>query len=137
MFGDADALRRLILNLVSNSRKYTQAGSIDVHIYTRRSTTERWIEIRVIDTGAGIPPEIVNRLGEPFALNSGAVGDNYVSGTGLGLSICKTVAAAHGGSIQFESNSGAGTTVTVALRADLTEPVRDMNAPTQSMLCLP
>lgn len=121
--GDADALRRLILNLVSNARKYTSAGSIGVHASTCQSGTERWVEIRVSDTGAGIPPEIASRLGEPFALNSGAVGANFVSGTGLGLSICKAIAAAHGGAIQFESTTGEGTIVTVALRADLTEPV--------------
>jgi PAS domain S-box-containing protein len=131
MTGDADALRRLILNLVSNSRKYTDSGSIAVHVSTRQSATERWVEIRVIDTGVGIPPEIAKHLGEPFALNSGTVGANYVSGTGLGLSICKAIAAAHGGSIQFKSKAGAGTTVTVALRADLNEPVRDSKATAQ------
>lgn len=128
MTGDADALRRLILNLVSNSRKYTEAGSITVHVGARQNATERWVEIRVIDTGAGIPPEIAARLGQPFALNSGTVGANYVSGTGLGISICKAIAAAHGGAIEFESKAGAGTTVTVALRADLNEPVRESMA---------
>lgn len=134
MRGDADALRRLILNLISNSRKYTKAGSIAVHVSARQSGMERWIDIRVRDTGTGIPPEIANRLGEPFALNSGAVGANYVSGTGLGLSICKAVAAAHGGAIRFESTPGAGTTVTVAVRADLDEPVREANPP-PSLTC--
>ena len=129
MIGDADALRRLLLNLVSNSRKYTETGSIAVHVSARQRAADRWVEVRVIDTGAGIPTEIANRLGEPFALNSGAVGANYVSGTGLGLSICKAIAAAHGGAIQFESRAGAGTTVTVALRADLSEPARDASAP--------
>jgi PAS domain S-box-containing protein len=133
MTGDADALRRLILNLVSNARRYTKDGSIAVHASTRGGAAERWVEIRVTDTGAGIPPEIADRLGEPFALNSGAVGANYVSGTGLGLAICKAIAAAHGGTIRFESQAGAGTTVTVALRADLDEPVRDANAPRPSL----
>jgi len=135
MMGDADALRRLILNLVSNSRKYTQAGSIAVHVNRRPSATEQWVEIRVIDTGVGIPPEIAKRLGEPFALNSGVVGANYVSGTGLGVSVCKAIAAAHGGTIHFESKAGAGTTVTVALRADLNEPVRDANATPRLLTC--
>lgn len=134
MSGDADALRRLILNLVSNSRKFTRAGSIAVHVSTRQSAGQSWVEIRVTDTGAGIPPEIAKRLGEPFALNSGAVGANYVSGTGLGLSICRAIVAAHGGTIQFESTIGEGTRVTVALRADLNEPARDTNVPPQPWL---
>jgi PAS domain S-box-containing protein len=137
MTGDADALRRLVLNLVSNSRKHTTAGSIDVRVTTRREAAAagRWVEIRVSDTGAGIPPEIADRLGEPFALNSGAVGANHVGGTGLGLAICKAIAAAHGGAIRFESAAGAGTTVTVALRADLGGPVREANAPPRSLPC--
>lgn len=134
MNGDADAVRRLILNLVSNSRKYTEAGSITVHVSARQTTTERWVEIRVTDTGTGIPPEIARRLGEPFALNSGAVGANHISGTGLGLSICKAIAAAHGGTIQFESTIGEGTRVTVALRADLNEPARDAGVRSQPLI---
>lgn len=134
MIGDADALRRLIMNLVSNSRKYTEDGSIVVHMGTRQSTAEKWVEIRVVDTGTGIPPEIMGRLGEPFALNSGAVGASYISGTGLGLSICKAVAAAHGGTIKFESEPGVGTTVIAMLRADLSEPVLDVGAAPQPIL---
>lgn len=133
MSGDADALRRLILNLVSNSRKFTKAGSIGVQASTRQCDGQRWVDIQVTDTGAGIPPEIAARLGEPFALNSGAVGANYISGTGLGLSICRAIAAAHGGTIHFESTIGKGTRVTVALRADLKEPARDMTATPQSL----
>jgi cell cycle sensor histidine kinase DivJ len=125
MRGDADAIRRLVLNLVSNARKYTTCGSIRV---TARATTDagrRWVEITVADTGAGIPPEIRDRLGEAFALNAGLVGNNHVNGTGLGLAICKGIAGAHGGALSISSEVGKGTTVVARLRADLPAPVTE------------
>ena len=78
--------------------------------------------IQVSDTGDGIAPEIRDKLGEAFALNSGSVGSSYVRGAGLGLAICKGIAAAHGGSISVQSTPGEGSTFTVRLRSDLPEP---------------
>lgn len=122
MRGDAAAVRRLLLNLLTNARKHTAHGSIQLHVSTRTHLAATWTEIVVRDTGEGIPPEILERLGEAFALNSGVVGSNHVSGTGLGLAICKGIAEAHGGSIRFESQPGNGAAVTVLLRADLQGP---------------
>jgi signal transduction histidine kinase len=114
--GDPEAICRLIINLVNNAAKYTPLGSISV---TCRKLDHQWIELRVTDTGKGISPTIATRLGEPFALNSGSIGANYIQGTGLGLAICKGIAAAHGGQIVIESAPGKGTTVMVRLRSDL------------------
>lgn len=119
MAGDADAIRRLILNLLSNARKHTDKGSIEVSVSSCLDEAGQWAEIAVRDTGSGIAPEVAARLGEAFALNSGVVGHNHVSGAGLGLAICKGIAAAHGGNIYFESKQGEGTTVIVRLRVDL------------------
>ena len=119
MTGDADAIRRLILNLLSNARKHTEAGAIEVTASACCDDVGRWVELVVRDTGSGIPPDVAARLGEAFALNSGVVGHNHVSGTGLGLAICKGIAAAHGGGLLFKSKRGEGTTVTVRLRIDL------------------
>ena len=117
--GDPDAIRRLIVNLVNNAAKHTPSGSITVSC---RRVDIQTIELRVIDTGKGIPPELASRLGEPFALNSGSVGANHIQGTGLGLAICKGIAAAHGGQMTIESSPGKGTTVVVRLRCDLPAP---------------
>jgi len=114
--GDSDAIRRLIINLVNNAAKYTPSGSVSVNCH---KLDDQSIELRVTDTGKGISPTIASRLGEPFALNSGSVGANYIQGTGLGLAICKGIAAAHGGQIVIESSPGKGTTVIVRLRSDL------------------
>jgi PAS domain S-box-containing protein len=120
--GDADALRRLITNLAGNSRKHTKAGRIAVSAAGRCDDNGRWIELRISDTGSGIAPEILRRLGEAFALNSGVVGANHVSGTGLGIAICNAIVAAHGGNLKVESKVGEGTVITANLRADLTKP---------------
>ena len=121
--GDADALRRLITNLVSNAMKYTTEGAITVAACVVQEEGRSWAEITVADTGRGIPEEIVSRLGEAFALNSGVVGANHVEGTGLGLAICRGITSAHGGVIRIDSAPGRGTTIHVRLRADLEGPV--------------
>jgi signal transduction histidine kinase len=122
MLGDADAVRRLVINLLSNARKYTLRGTIDVVVTLERDCDHDWISIQVRDTGEGISPRILARLGEAFALNAGVVGAQHVGGTGLGLAICKGIAAAHGGFLKVESTCGSGTSITARLRADLSEP---------------
>jgi signal transduction histidine kinase len=123
MQGDAGGLRRMLLNLVSNAWKFTESGEIQLRLRSESVDDEKWVELRVIDTGVGIAPDILSRVGDAFALNSGVVGENCVSGTGLGLAICKGIAAAHAGSLRIDSVLGQGTTVIVRLRADLPSPV--------------
>ncbi len=117
--GDADALRRLVLNLLSNAQKHTKAGTISVHARLHHEANEQWFELVVADTGSGIPREVMEALGVPFALNRGAVGDDGNSGVGLGLSICKSIASVHGGDLTIHSEIGQGTIVKSRLRADL------------------
>jgi signal transduction histidine kinase len=119
MLGDADALRRLLVNLLGNAKKHTVEGRIEVRAASFADPEGAWVDLSVRDTGAGIAPELLSRLGEAFALNSGVVGSNYIGGTGLGLAICKGIAAAHGGELLIDSVPGQGTTVTARLRADL------------------
>jgi signal transduction histidine kinase len=122
MLGDGDAIRRLLLNLITNARKHTERGEIKVTVRPAAEGGDQ-IEIRVSDTGSGIPPEIVCKLGEAFALNSGSVGASHISGTGLGLAICRAIAAAHGGAMRITSRVGEGTTICVMLKANLAGPV--------------
>jgi PAS domain S-box-containing protein len=122
MNGDSEAIRRLLINLLSNARKHTQRGQIAVHVSRHEIGSESWTHIEVRDTGTGIPTKILDRLGEAFALNAGVVGVNHVEGTGLGLAICKGIAAAHGGLLTVTSTAGSGAKITARLRADLAEP---------------
>ena len=120
---DADALRRLMINLLSNAQKHTTRGRIHLGVRCYSDAAGRWVEISVTDSGDGIDPAVLPRLGCPFELNSGVVGAGPTSGTGLGLAICHGIAEAHGGRIAFSSAPGRGTTVTALLRADLSGPL--------------
>lgn len=122
MCGDHDAIQRLIINLLNNAVAHTTSGTIAI---TARLSNEAEgsVEIEVTDTGEGIAPEIVGKLGQAFALSRGAIGADYVRGTGLGLMICKAIAAAHGGHIHVSSRLGEGSSFKVVLKAGLTGPV--------------
>jgi PAS domain S-box-containing protein len=124
MLGDADAIRRLLLNLLGNARKHTQAGFIRLRVREERDDAGLgWVCLTVADSGAGIPPNVLPNLGRAFALNSGVVGSMYVGGTGLGLSICAGIIEAHGGTMNVESEVNQGTTVHARVRSDLATPV--------------
>jgi PAS domain S-box-containing protein len=122
MAGDGDAIRRLVLNLLSNAHKHTTCGSIRVSVGLRADAAGPLVGIDVVDTGSGIAPEVRDRLGQAFALNAGVVGGDHVSGTGLGLAICSAIVAAHGGTVRVDSRPGEGTRITVLLRPDLPGP---------------
>ncbi len=122
MSGDAAAIRRLILNLVSNAARHTRQGRIEVNARECHSPTGRQVILEVCDTGEGIPPELRDKLGVAFALNSGIVGVDHVRGAGLGLAICQGIVAAHGGEMTVISEVGSGTTFRITLSADLPEP---------------
>ena len=124
MNGDPDAIRRLLINFISNSAKHTRNGFIRVNIAEASKPNGRWIEIRIHDTGKGISDAVAKKLGRAFVLNSGLVGSDYVRGAGLGLAICGSIVAAHGGSISVASQPGQGSTFTILMRADLDEPVQ-------------
>jgi signal transduction histidine kinase len=120
MRGDADAVRRVVLNLLTNAHKHTPEGLIHLTARAEREGGADWVVLSVQDSGAGISPQMIDKLGKAFALNAGAVGDGR--GAGLGLAICRGVAAAHGGDIQVWSAPGEGSAFTVRLRADLPGP---------------
>ncbi len=109
--GDADALGRLLGNLIANAARHTPPNG---QITLRGFAAGGRVLLQVADTGEGITPEHLAHLGERFyradAARSGAQG-----GTGLGLAICRSIAEAHGGTLTVESTLGTGTTVTVSL----------------------
>jgi two-component system phosphate regulon sensor histidine kinase PhoR len=109
--GDAEAMRELVDNLVSNAIKYTPSGGrVDVKLSTENGSAV----LEVADTGIGIPPEEQSRVFERFYRVDKAR-SRQLGGTGLGLSIVKHVALAHGGSVSLKSASGRGSTFRVRL----------------------
>ncbi len=118
---DADhrAIRQMILNLVSNSIKFTDdGGTIRVSITQK----ENMLRVAVRDTGVGIPSEALPRLAEPFEQVSDTRDRNY-EGTGLGLALTKSFAEMHGGRLTIASKEGKGTLVCFYI--PITEPVAE------------
>jgi len=109
--------RRIIMNLIGNSLKYTQEGHIKVGLVFReqRKTGESIAELRVVDTGQGISEEYLkHRLYTPFAQEN-----NLSVGAGLGLSLVQQIVSSLQGEIQVQSEVGTGTEIVV--RIPLTE----------------
>lgn len=107
---DADHFRRLLQNLLSNAIRHTSQGQVTV----AASLFQGMFHLSVRDTGEGIPPDALARLGEPF-YRPDAARAREQGGTGLGLSLCKGIVSALGGVMKIESIIGQGTTVSVTL----------------------
>jgi CheY-like chemotaxis protein/anti-sigma regulatory factor (Ser/Thr protein kinase) len=103
--GDESRLRQILVNLVSNSVKFTNKGNISIHLSVNKQTPKHLLEIEVKDTGPGISAEDLQRVFHPFVQLSG---DSQQSGTGLGLSIVKQYVELMNGRIKVESEPGQG-----------------------------
>ncbi|MBI5551090.1 MAG: HAMP domain-containing protein [Desulfobacterales bacterium] len=109
VLADASKMRQVFLNVFSNALRFTPAGgTISVQAFAE----ERHVRFTVQDSGAGIPPEHLEHIFEPFY--RGAEGDDP-SGVGLGLAIVKQLVEAHGGGVNVESQAGRGTTLSFTL----------------------
>ena len=107
---DRRALKQIALNLLSNAVKFTpRGGAITVTV----EAIGPYLEVVVADTGVGIAPEDVRRLGRPFE-QAGEM-EQRRQGTGLGLSLVRAFAELHGGRMSIDSTLGEGTAVTVRL----------------------
>lgn len=109
--GDRAHLRRLLLNLVDNSIKYTPACG---HVTLVLQKDGEWAALRVADTGIGLSPEEQERIFQRFYRAPAAISQGE-EGSGLGLCIARSIAEAHGGRIQVDSVPGRGSTFTVFL----------------------
>jgi two-component system sensor histidine kinase HydH len=111
---DAERLRQVLINLVQNARDAVELGG-KVQVETALAPTaqdgQRWVEIRVQDTGGGIPEQVLRRLFEPFV-------STKQRGTGLGLAISQRIITSAGGRILVHSTPHQGSTFTVLLPAD-------------------
>ena len=127
---DQVRLRQVLYNLVGNAVKFTTSGEIRVGLDMpwRKDAAGR-LEIRVSDTGVGIPREQQAGLFEPFVQASTA-SKAQGSGTGLGLSIVKRIVGFMGGDVRLRSEPGEGTTVTVRVRVGISE-----QAPSKETRC--
>jgi PAS domain S-box-containing protein len=114
---DKRALTQIILNLTSNAIKFTETGSVHLHLRTRESGAgaPNLIEISVEDTGIGICEEDQAKLFAAFAQLGSSAGRRH-EGTGLGLHLSQKLAELLGGEIVFRSEPGKGSTFTLRLK---------------------
>ncbi len=105
---DSNQLSQILMNLLLNAAQATPPGG-RITILADEVRFAGMIEMRVRDTGSGIPPDILPHVFEPFFTTKRG------RGTGLGLSISQAYVRSHGGDIQVESIPGYGTTVRVTL----------------------
>lgn len=108
--GDADRLRQILGNLISNALKFTLEGAVAVRFASAEDGSG--LRIDVADTGIGISSEILPRLFDKFVQADSSTKRRF-GGSGLGLAICRELAALMGGSIKVQSREGRGSTFTV------------------------
>ncbi|MCB9646541.1 MAG: response regulator [Deltaproteobacteria bacterium] len=106
--GDQRKIRQILLNLLGNAVKFTDAGQVTLQVAAEPDGLAR---LSVTDTGPGIAPDQLERIFEPFTQLGARSGG--ADGTGLGLSICRELARVMGGQITVESTLGEGSTFTL------------------------
>lgn len=129
VIGDPTRLKQILLNLVSNALKFTKVGSVTVAVNVEhRSPTLALVEMRVTDTGIGMSPEHLHRLGEAF-LQADASTTRQYGGTGLGLSICRSLVQLMNGTLSVTSELERGTTFVVQLPLGIAPPLENPDYP--------
>lgn len=126
---DRRALMQILLNLMSNSVKFTEpSGAVRIECIER----EDYVSIKVHDNGIGIPANMLKNITRPFEQAASHYTRKH-EGTGLGLSITKELVEMHGGSLHIDSTVGVGTTVTIRLPYNAYEALKSQKALTESL----
>jgi signal transduction histidine kinase len=108
---DRGKLQQIIVNLLSNATKFTDA---DGHLAVESAPVEGMVELRVVDSGCGIPADRLQGIFDPFVQVEGGR-QRAVEGTGLGLSISRDFALGMGGQLRAASELGRGSIFTIVL----------------------
>jgi two-component system, cell cycle sensor histidine kinase PleC len=114
MVADRRAAKQILVNLLSNAVKFTPEGG---KIVVRSQLLSDRIVLLIADTGIGIAPQSLKRLGRPFEQVESQLTKTY-HGSGLGLAIARSLTQLHGGSMKLRSRLGSGTVVRVSLPRD-------------------
>ncbi|MGH6627095.1 MAG: response regulator [Burkholderiaceae bacterium] len=127
--GDVTRLRQVLINLINNAVKFTEAGEVAIHVRRLDVADPRGravIEFRVSDSGIGIPAERLAALFEAFTQGDASTSRKY-DGTGLGLAICKRLVELMGGQIGAHSEPGRGPTFWFTVAAPLAQMTPTLN----------
>ena len=114
---DRRAIKQILINLLSNAVKFTPDGG---KITVRGRVLRDSIALMIADTGIGIAPQSLLRLGRPFEQVESQLAKTY-HGSGLGLAIARSLTDLHGGTMRLRSRLGSGTVVCVTLPRDARE----------------
>jgi len=115
LYGDDLRVKQVLTNLLTNSVKYTQQGSIELKVRCNRDGDSVWMDIAVKDSGQGISKENIERLfSDYYQIDDKA--NRHIEGTGLGLAITKRLVKMMDGQINVESEKGKGSTFSFRLR---------------------
>ena len=129
---DPTRLRQILVNLVGNAIKFTEAGGVTItcQVHTPTHDHEPKLRIDVIDTGIGIAPEKINKLFHPFTQADTSMTRRF-GGTGLGLAISKRLAQMLGGDVTVDSTPGQGSTISVTISTGPLQGVQVTSEPTE------
>lgn len=116
VMGDPLRMRQILINLLSNGIKFTEQGSVTLHV----STEQGQLCLAVQDTGIGLHPDMQERVFSPFEQADGSTSRRF-GGTGLGLSISRQLARLMGGDITVSSLLGKGSTFTLQLPLEVAD----------------
>lgn len=120
VLGDPHRLQQVLLNLLSNSLKFTKEGCVALTVKCLEKDSQAcYLQFAVTDTGIGIPPDAQQKIFEAFQQADGSMTRKY-GGTGLGLAICTQIVALFGGKIWVESMPGTGSSFFFTARFKLT-----------------
>lgn len=119
--GDPTRLRQVLINLLSNSIKFTQIGRVRLHVSVMRAN-EHHYDLRILceDTGIGMPEEMLPCLFDTYRQGDRST-TRHFGGSGLGLSICKRLARMMRGDLIAASHPGKGTTMCLYVRLDVVD----------------
>src|SRR2546430_13683677 len=118
VIADRRAVKQIIVNLLSNAVKFTPD---DGKVVVRTRVLEDKIQLMIADTGIGIAPQSLARLGRPFEQVESQLTKSY-HGSGLGLAIARSLTNLHGGTMRLRSQLGTRTVVRVTLPRDASKP---------------
>jgi signal transduction histidine kinase/ActR/RegA family two-component response regulator len=127
VLGDAVRLRQVLLNLLDNAVKFSDAGQVLLRV---GNAGPGMLRFEVSDTGMGISPEGMRKLFAPFSQVDASMTRRF-GGTGLGLAICKRLVELMGGQIGVDSEPGVGTTFWFTIRAPANEQETPLDAAAQ------
>ena len=121
MRADLTKVRQALFNLLSNACKFTKHGTVALAVTRQAEAGGEWLTFRVSDTGIGMTPAHLARLFQAFSQAEASTARQF-GGTGLGLAITKQFCQLMGGDVTVESESGKGSTFTIRLPVEVSDP---------------